>query len=100
MQKGCPPSKLVIGMPTYGRGFQLTNPSNHGMGAAAQGTPQAGPLTSEAGFLAYYEVRARFCNASGALISLYHSVRARGVQHQMSLALSAAASTQTSRDLV
>ena len=57
-------------MPTYGRGFQLSNPSDHGMGAAAQGTLQDGPLTSAAGFLAYYEVRARLFNVSGAFISL------------------------------
>ncbi|KAI0210674.1 Acidic mammalian chitinase, partial [Lamellibrachia satsuma] len=68
VQKGCPPSKLVIGMPTYGRGFQLTNPLNHGMGAAAQGTPQAGPLTSEAGFLAYYEVCSEFLQSGGTRV--------------------------------
>ena len=85
MEKGCPKSKLVIGMPTYGRGFKLADPSNHSMGAAAEGTPQAGPLTSEAGFIAYYEVRVRLCNASGAFISLslYHSLRAGGVQHHL-----------------
>ena len=58
MQKGCPASKLVIGMPTYGRGSKLANPANHGMGAAANGACAAGPITASAGFIAYYEVRA------------------------------------------
>ena len=58
MQKGCPASKLVIGMSTYGRGFKLANPANHGMGAAANGACAVGPITATSGFLAYYEVSA------------------------------------------
>ncbi|KAI0214238.1 Acidic mammalian chitinase [Lamellibrachia satsuma] len=54
--KGCPKSKLIIGMPTYGRGFTLADPSNHGMGATAQGGGTVGPYTGETGYLAYYEV--------------------------------------------
>ncbi|KAI0214239.1 Chitotriosidase-1 [Lamellibrachia satsuma] len=53
--KGCPKSKLIIGMPTYGRGFTLADPSNHGMGATAQGGGTVGPYTGETGYLAYYE---------------------------------------------
>ena len=53
---GCPPSKLVVGMAMYGRGYKLVNPSVHGMGAPAQGPASRGPHTEEDGLLAYYEV--------------------------------------------
>jgi chitinase len=54
---GAPKSKLVIGLPTYGRCFTLSNPSGGiGLGSAASGPCTAGTYTREAGFLAYYEV--------------------------------------------
>jgi chitinase len=53
---GCPKNKLVIGMPTYGRGFTLTSAADNGLGAASKGPATAGPYTREAGFLAYYEI--------------------------------------------
>jgi chitinase len=55
---GCPRSKIVIGMATYGRTFTLSTGSN-GMGAPASGPGNAGPTTNSAGFLAYFEI----CNA-------------------------------------
>ena len=58
---GCPPSKLVVGMAMYGRGYKLANPSIHGMGAPAQGPSSRGRHTEEDGFLAYYEVCAYTC---------------------------------------
>ena len=56
---GCPRDKLIIGMPTYGRGFTLVSEANNGYGAAASGPSSAGTYTREAGFLAYYEVTRR-----------------------------------------
>ena len=56
IRKGMPPSKIALGMATYGRAFKLTNPGNNGLGAAASGNPPAGKYTRESGFLAYYEV--------------------------------------------
>ena len=50
---GVSPSKLVIGLPTYGRGFTLRSGSD----TAASGGSRSGSLTQEAGFLAYYEVQ-------------------------------------------
>ena len=56
MAGGCPKDKLIIGMPTYGRGFTLVDAANDGYYAAASGPSTAGTYTREAGFLAYYEV--------------------------------------------
>ena len=57
MDKGTPPSKLIIGLATYGRTFELANPNNNGMGAPAIGSGgAAGQFTRAKGFLSYYEV--------------------------------------------
>lgn len=54
---GTPVEKLNMGFATYGRTFRLTS-SDTGVGAPASGPASAGPYTREAGFWAYYEVRA------------------------------------------
>ena len=56
IKEGMPASKIALGMGTYGRAFKLTNPGNHGLGAAASGDPPAGKYTGEPGFLSYYEI--------------------------------------------
>ena len=53
---GCPKDKLVIGVPSYGRSFRLTDANNHGVNDSASGGGAAGTFTREAGFLSYYEV--------------------------------------------
>lgn len=53
---GCPKSKLVIGLVTYGRSFTLANPNNNGTKAPASGAGTAGTFTRQQGFLAYYEI--------------------------------------------
>ena len=53
---GTPKEKLVIGMPTYGRSFSLTDPNRFAVNSAAKGGGTAGEYTREAGFLAYYEI--------------------------------------------
>jgi len=54
---GCPPNKMVMGIPTYGRTYTLKDPANdYGYNATASGPGDAGKYTREEGFLAYYEI--------------------------------------------
>ncbi|KAL0970438.1 hypothetical protein UPYG_G00241920 [Umbra pygmaea] len=53
--QGAPAEKLMMGFASYGRTFQLSS-GNTGVGAPASGAGSAGPFTSEAGFLSYYEI--------------------------------------------
>lgn len=53
---GTPKEKLVIGMPTYGRSFTLSDRSQYIVNSPAKDGGKAGEYTREAGFLSYYEV--------------------------------------------
>lgn len=54
--EGAPREKLILGIPAYGRSFQLANKNNNGIGAAVTGPGEPGYFTKEQGFLAYHEV--------------------------------------------
>ncbi|WAR21506.1 CHIA-like protein [Mya arenaria] len=56
VSQGCPKEKLIVGLATYGRSFQLTNAVDWEMGAPAKGAGPQGRFTREGGFLAYFEV--------------------------------------------
>jgi len=56
LRGGVPASKLLIGIPMYGRTYTLVNPDDHGLGAPINDSGPAGLYTGERGFLAYYEV--------------------------------------------
>ena len=55
MAAGTPPSKLVLGIPTYGRSWTLATPQTS-VNSSASGTGAAGPITQERGYLAYNEI--------------------------------------------
>ena len=54
--QGAIASKTVMGVPFYGRTFNLLNPHDARMGARATKTGFPGPYTKENGFLGYNEV--------------------------------------------
>ena len=55
IKRGCPRSKLVVGIPTYGRSWTLSSTST-AVGSPASGAGSPGPVTKEGGFLAYNEI--------------------------------------------
>ena len=55
IKRGCPRSKLVVGIPTYGRSWTLST-SATAVGSPASGAGSPGPVTKEGGFLAYNEI--------------------------------------------
>lgn len=62
LKLGAPPSKLVLGIPLYGRTFLLEdniNDSNRKptLGSPAKNIGFQGPFTRENGFMGYNEVR-------------------------------------------
>lgn len=65
IQQGVPASKLVMGVPSYGQSYTLSESpaiggEQPGLNAAASGPGQPGEFTKSAGILAYFEVRPRF----------------------------------------
>ncbi|KAM7285904.1 chitinase-3-like protein 1 [Ixodes scapularis] len=56
ISEGVDVSKLVLGMPLYGRTYTLEDPSEHGFNAPTSGPGKSGPFTKEAGMLGYNEI--------------------------------------------
>ncbi|CAO2636962.1 Chitinase-3-like protein 1, partial [Lemmus lemmus] len=55
LRLGAPASKLVMGIPTFGKSFTLAS-SEMGVGAPVSGPGLPGRFTKEGGVLAYYEI--------------------------------------------
>ena len=56
IEMGAEPSKIIMGLPLYGQSFTLTDSTLNGLNAPSSGAGSAGPLTRQAGFLAFYEI--------------------------------------------
>ncbi|KAG5889208.1 hypothetical protein JTB14_033286 [Gonioctena quinquepunctata] len=56
IEKGAPPSKLVMGMPLYGQSFSLADGGKRGLNEKTYGPGEAGEFTRAGGFLAFYEI--------------------------------------------
>ncbi|KAG5683554.1 hypothetical protein PVAND_012827 [Polypedilum vanderplanki] len=56
LNQGCPKSKLIVGIPLYGRTFTLANSNNNGVGAPIYGGGEMGSFVPESGFLGYNEI--------------------------------------------
>lgn len=68
---GVPASKLIVGIPLYGRTYILADPEDHGLGAPINGSGTAGPHTKEPGFLSYYEVFQSVSTYSNSLLKVH-----------------------------
>ncbi|KAL0810926.1 hypothetical protein ABMA28_010224 [Loxostege sticticalis] len=55
LRAGCPPEKLVLGVPFYGRTFTLANANVNTPRSPAAGAGIAGPYTATSGFVGYNE---------------------------------------------
>ena len=56
LEAGAKKSQLLLGLPTYGHGFVLKDPNDHGIFAPSTNCIQAGPYTQEAGYWGYNEI--------------------------------------------
>lgn len=56
INQGAPANKLVLGIGTYGRSFQLSDASQNWPGAPCRGVGGAGSYTGEGGYLGYNEI--------------------------------------------
>lgn len=56
ISKGANPSKIILAMPLYGRGFTLYNAALHGFRAPAVAPIDPGPYTQLNGTWSYIEV--------------------------------------------
>uniref|UniRef100_A0A182F510 chitinase n=1 Tax=Anopheles albimanus TaxID=7167 RepID=A0A182F510_ANOAL len=56
MSNGCPASKIVLGVPLFGRTYTLADRGSHGLAARSSGPGTPGPFTRDAGYRGYFEI--------------------------------------------
>ena len=56
LTNGANPNKLVIGIPSYGRSFELESINKTRPGSPTVGSGKPGSITNETGVLGYFEV--------------------------------------------
>lgn len=56
LKKGLPRSKLVLGIPFFGRSFTLQYSNETGIGSSIRGPGKEGFYTQNPGFLSYFEI--------------------------------------------
>jgi len=56
LDDGMPPSKINLGLASYGRTFELADPRKHGLGAPINGPGHGGKYSREESVLSYYEI--------------------------------------------
>lgn len=75
LKMGAPPSKLVMGLPFYGRTFN--SPQQGNIGDATEGKPFQGPFTREDGFLGYNEICNILSNQSSGWMTTWDAETAQ-----------------------
>lgn len=64
ISQGAPKEKIVMGMPLYGRGFQLNNTEENGIYCPAKAGIPPGPYTLQEGIWGFQEILQAFNNAT------------------------------------
>jgi chitinase len=57
LAQGCNPTKMIMGIPTYGRTYTLKDVYQNGVDAAVDGLGEPGPFTLSNGSLGFNEVK-------------------------------------------
>lgn len=65
LNAGVPASKIILGLPLYGRGFTLNNAAQNGFYAPANNPIPAGPYTQQSGTWGYNEICEKFAAEPG-----------------------------------
>ena len=56
IKNGCPPHKIILGLPAYGRSFTLKDRTKNGLASESYQNGTSGNFTKTSGFLSYYEI--------------------------------------------
>lgn len=56
ISNGAPRSKIIVGLPSYGRTFTLANPAQNAVNSPSSGPGNPGEYSIEAGFMTYMEI--------------------------------------------